>query len=147
LERVDGVDKKEGLQVRRETFEVHFRSEQPAFREVLNQITRSSHQFYIVTDLEVKNEKDKGPLRATDSPDASSPESVPAAGGGVEAASAVDGAAPKPWKPLKASAKGDGLKSIVGDELIEVSLRVDAVHLQEAKLSDGGAAKKGGKGR
>lgn len=146
-EGAEKAEKEEGSLVRRETFEIHFRSEQPAFREILNQIARSSQQFYVVTELEVKNEKDKGPLRATDAPDAPSAESVPPAVGGTEPAPTGDGTPSKLGKALKSPPKGDGLRSIVGDELIEVSLRVDAVHLQEGKQPDSGTAKKGGKGR
>ena len=143
VEKADAGGKEEGGLIRRETIEVYFRSEQPAFREVLNQIACSSKQFYVVTQLEVKNEKEKGPPRAEPPVEGE----AGAGDSGESAAGAVLGSAPKSGKAVKARSGDQEWRPIVGDELIEVSLRLDAVHLEEGKHPQGGAATKGGTGK
>jgi len=70
---------------------------------VLNQITSSPAQFYIIRTLYVRNEKDKGPPREK-AAEANPPANAPSA----------------PSQPANTS-----LNFIVGDEHIEISARVE----------------------
>jgi hypothetical protein len=82
-----------------------FASVPSAARKVLNQISSSNQQFYIIRILHVRNEKDKGPPREqTGQPAAATPQAIPA----------------------KAPANA-GLSFIVGNEHIETSVRIELV--------------------
>jgi hypothetical protein len=76
-----------------------------AARRVLNQVSTTEQQFYIIRTLHVLNEKDKGPPR--------------------DAAAA--GAMPTPSAPAPGAAPASALQFIVGNERIETSARVEMV--------------------
>lgn len=83
----------------RNIVDVTFKTAPSVARKVLNQITSSSAQFYIIQTLYVRNEKDKGPSRET-------------------AAAAVP--------PTALNAPGNAaLNFIVGNEHIEISARIE----------------------
>ena len=50
--------------VHKNTIEITFTAEQGRVRGALNAIVNSKKQFYIIRSLQIKNEKEKGPLRA-----------------------------------------------------------------------------------
>ena len=84
--------------------DITFKAAPGAARRVLNEITSSTGQFFIIRMLYVHNEKDKGPPRER----GASPTPPPAAAG-------------KPGQPAAASA----LNFIVGTEHIEVTATVE----------------------
>ncbi len=93
--------------VERNVVDLSFKASPSAARKVLNQITSSPAQFYIIRTLYVRNDKDKGPPRgktAEANPPANPPANEPAA----------------PSQPANAP-----LNFIVGDEHIEILARVE----------------------
>jgi len=90
--------------IQRNIVDVTFKAAPAAARKVLNEITSSNGQFFIIRTLYVHNEKDKGPARER----AASPTPTPVA----EAS---------PGKPGAAG----GLNFIVGNEHIEVSATIE----------------------
>ena len=90
--------------IQRNVIDVTFKAAPAAARKVLNEITSSTGQFFIIRTLYVHNEKDKGPPRER----AASPTPTPAA----EAS---------PGKPGIAG----GLNFIVGNEHVEVSATIE----------------------
>lgn len=84
-----------------------FTSSPSAARKVLNQITGTSQQFYIIRTLHVRNEHEKGPPREG------------AEAGGARNAFGVPASA----KPTPSGA----IKFIVGNEHIETSARIEMV--------------------
>jgi hypothetical protein len=88
--------------IKRNIVDVTFKAAPAAARKVLNEITSSSGQFFIIRTLYVHNEKDKGPPRER----AASPTPAPGATGPSQA-----GAGP--------------LNFIVGNEHIEVSATIE----------------------
>jgi hypothetical protein len=70
-------------------------------RKILNQIASSEQQFYIIRTLQVHNEQDKGPPRASTEPGGSAATAAPAA--------------------------GSAIKFIVGNEHIEIAARIEMV--------------------
>ena len=89
--------------VERNVVDLSFKASPEAARKVLNQITSSPAQFYIIRTLYVRNEKDKGPPREKTA-ETNAPANAPSA----------------PSQPANAS-----LNFIVGDEHIEISARVE----------------------
>jgi len=87
----------------RNVIDLSFKASPSAARKVLNQITSSPAQFYIIRTLYVRNEKDKGPPRGKTA-ETNPPANEPSA----------------PSQPANAS-----LNFIVGDEHIEISARVE----------------------
>jgi len=87
----------------RNVVDLSFKASPEAARKVLNQITSSPAQFYIIRTLYVRNEKDKGPPREKTA-ETNAPANAPSA----------------PSQPANAS-----LNFIVGDEHIEISARVE----------------------
>ncbi len=101
-------------------FEINFTGDQSAFRTVLNNIVATKVQFYIPRQIEVKNEKEKGPAVAL--PEATSPPPSPAA-----SSAPVDpklGAAPAsaPEKPV-----AESLKYFVGEEKVTVTIGLEII--------------------
>jgi hypothetical protein len=92
--------------VERNIVDVTFKAAPGAARKVLNEITASTRQFFIIRTLYVHNEKDKGPARER----GASPTPAPAAQGGVAPATAAG-----------------ALDFIVGNEHIEVSATIEMV--------------------
>jgi hypothetical protein len=88
----------------RNIVDLTFRAGPDAARKVLNEISSSNGQFYIIRTLYVRNEKDQGPPREK------STELTPA-----------PAASPIPNQPAPAGA----LSFIVGNEHIEVSARIE----------------------
>jgi hypothetical protein len=89
--------------IKRNVVEITFKAAPAAARKVLNQITSSTGQFFIIRTLYVHNEKDKGPPRER----AASPTPAPAA-------------APSPGQ-----SPAGALNFIVGNEHIEVSATIE----------------------
>jgi len=88
--------------IERNIIDVTFKSGPDAARKVLNEISSSNGQFYILRTLYVRNEKDQGPPRGAE------PTPAPAASPGAN-------------QPVPAGA----LNFIVGNEHIEVSARIE----------------------
>jgi hypothetical protein len=92
----------------RSPIDITFASTPSAARKVLNQISSSSQQFYIIRTLYVRNEKDKGPAREQ-------PAQAQAGAGAI--------ATPTPAKPPSNTA----ISFIVGNEHIETSARIELI--------------------
>ena len=92
--------------VQRNVVTLTFKATPAAARKVLNQITNSSGQFFIIRTLYVHNEKDKGPSRQRTSTPTETQQTAPAQPGA---------AAP--------------LNFIVGNEHIEVSATIEMLRL------------------
>src|SRR5262249_44874979 len=90
--------------IARNTVEVSFKAPPGAARKVLNEITNSTGQFFIIRTLYVHNEKDKGPPRERTGGSPTPPPS-PQASPGQQAAGA--------------------LSFIVGNEHVEVSATIE----------------------
>jgi hypothetical protein len=98
--------------VERRVVEATFVSSPAAARKVLNQITQTSQQFFIIRLLHIRNERDKGPLRDVGAEKVdvvTLPSSEPAGSAGA--------------KPHTTAA----LNFIVGNERIETSARIEMV--------------------
>jgi hypothetical protein len=118
--------------VKKHTFEVAFLSDQMNFLSVLNRIVSSSTQFYIPRLLQVKNEKEQGPARDGGVAAFAAPQNFggdapppPAAGGSTDAANAANAPVAKP------GAAEPARKYIVGEENLEVTLRLEIVDFAE----------------
>ena len=79
-------------------FEIQFVTDEKAFQTVLNELSKTDKQFFIIRPLEVKNQSDKSPKKNEK----------------VAAAAAAD-------------AKSDKLSYVLGAEKLNVTLRFDAV--------------------
>jgi hypothetical protein len=91
--------------IERNVVDVSFKAAPGAARRVLNEITNSSGQFFIIRTLYVHNEKDKGPPRergASPTPPAANPQASPGQSPGASA-----------------------LNFIVGNEHIEVTTTIE----------------------
>jgi hypothetical protein len=93
--------------IERNAVELAFVSAPGAARRVLNHVSTTDQQFYIIRTLHVLNEKDKGPARA-----------------GAGAASA---ATPPPGAPGAKPGANTALNFIVGNERITTSARIEMV--------------------
>jgi hypothetical protein len=89
--------------IERNVVEISFKAPPGAARKVLNEITNSAGQFFIIRTLYVHNEKDKGPTRERTG--APTPTPIPQASSGQQGAGA--------------------LNFIVGTEHIEVSATIE----------------------
>lgn len=92
----------------RSIVDLTFASAPSAARKVLNQISSSNQQFYIIRLLHVHNQKDKGPPREQP---------------GQQSQAATTPSQPTPGKP----ATNVALNFIVGNEHLETSIRVELV--------------------
>jgi len=114
-------------------FQVSFVSTQNAFRTAFNNIVSSKEQFFIPRLLEIRNEKDKGPLK-------SDPSSNPPPAG----ASAPTGSLPEaeqnvppgsqPPTPRDVGASKPELRYLVGEENIEVTLWLELVNFADGPV-------------
>ena len=91
--------------------DVTFVSNPAAARRVLNQVSTTRQQFYVIRTLHIMNEKDKGPAR----------DGAGAVGGSAATANAGTGAAAVPG----AAGSNAALTFIVGNERIQTSARVE----------------------
>ncbi|MCX6967124.1 MAG: Amuc_1100 family pilus-like protein [Verrucomicrobia bacterium] len=94
-------------------FEIQFSAEQRAFQSVLNELSKNTQQFFIITPVAIKNQSEKGPKKIAPAAAAEIAKSA------AEAAKAAPGdvAAPKTEK----------LRYVLGAEKLNVTLRLDAV--------------------
>ncbi len=125
-----GRGKGRGQLAAKAPFEVSFISTQSSFRAAFNNIVSSREQFFIPRSVQIRNEKDKGPLKV----DALSTAGFPA--GGTPGASRPEVALGSPAfaQPADqgaASASPTELRYIVGDEKIEVTLLLELVDFDE----------------
>ena len=107
--KIPGTSPAVGKLVERSTLEVSFTSTPAAARRVLNSVATADHQFFIVRLLQVRNEKEKGPVREL-APDPNTP-----------AAGAAAAATPPPGKAPAA------LNFIVGNEHIQTTAKIEIV--------------------
>ena len=85
-------------------FEIELVAEQKAVQGVLNDLSKTNKQFFIIQPLPIKNEVDKAPKKGGQ-------------GDKIAAAALAPGATPKPEK----------MKYVLGAEKLNVTLRFDAV--------------------
>src|SRR5436190_1977230 len=86
-----------------------------AGRKVINQITATSEQFFVIRAVQVKNQKDKGPARESSSATgAADVNQLPAVAAG----------------PTPAATPAGPLNFIVGNEHIDLSARVELVNFR-----------------
>ena len=90
--------------VDRTVVEFAFTGQPSASRKVINQISSTADQLFVIRALHVRNERDKGPAR-TPTADASAP----------------------PSAPIAKSAASPAIQFIVGNEKLETSARVELV--------------------
>jgi hypothetical protein len=95
----------------RNVVDLSFIAGQPAARKVLNQITSSTQQFYILRTVYVRNEKEKGPPRE---------------GAGSEPAATPASGLPAPSR----TPGGTALKFIVGNEHVQTSIRIEMLRFK-----------------
>ena len=88
--------------------DISFKATPSAARKVINEISASTGQFFIVRTLYVHNEKDKGPTRER-----------------AAAATPTPTALPSPEQQQGQPAAGPPLNFIVGNEHIEVSVTIE----------------------
>jgi hypothetical protein len=114
-------------------FETSFVCTQTAFRSALNRIVSSKEQFFIPRLVEIRNEKDKGPLKN----DPSSASGSTPAGGNV-ASSPEPALSTQPGAPLSPPVGGGAsqakLRYLVGEEKLEVTLSLELVDFAEAPM-------------
>ncbi len=91
-------------------FDLSFVIDQAKLRKFLNDITKAKQQFYIIRNIRVKNQVDKGPSRTE----------------GADSSSAAAAVPEMPGAPGTA-AKGPSLHFILGTEKVEVSTRIEIV--------------------
>ena len=100
--------------IERNVVDLTFTASPGALRRVLNQVTNSPQQFYIIRTLHVRNEKEKGPPR-----EQAAAQATPAPTPATPAAGAT-GAAGKPGANA-------ALTFIVGNEHVETTARIEMV--------------------
>jgi hypothetical protein len=114
-------------------FEVSFVCTQAAFRTAYNGIVSSKEQFFIPRLVEIRNEKDKGPLKADPSTaSGSTPAEVPAASSPESAVKAQPGAQLPPQ--VVGGVAQSELRYLVGEEKLEVKLSLELVDFAEAPV-------------
>jgi hypothetical protein len=118
--------------VKKHTFEIAFVSDQMNFLSVLNRIVSSGTQFFIPRLLQVKNEKEQGPAREGSGAAGAAPQAFGDAAAPIAAAATgapgdvASGAGARP-----AAAAEPARKYIVGEEALEVTLRLEIVDFAE----------------
>jgi hypothetical protein len=114
-------------------FEVSFVCTQAAFRAAFNRIVSSKEQFCIPRLVEIRNEKDKGPLKAPpSSASGATPAGAPAASSPEPAVNAQAGAQISPQ--AAGGVSQTELRYLVGDEKLEVTLALELVDFAEAPV-------------
>ena len=84
-------------------FEIQFVAEQKAFQMILNDLSKTEKQFFIVRPLLIKNQSEKAPKK--NDPNADRTSEITSAGG----------------------AKADKMRYVLGAEKVNVTLRIDSV--------------------
>jgi len=141
-------DKSDKNLLARYPFEINFTIDQVGFQTVLNRIVSNKTQFFIPRVLQVRNEKTAGPERidpalgaaaSPTAPAAPPPTDAAVAGGApaapdAAAASATPAATAAPGTaaaPAAPGAPAGPLKYIVGEERLEVTMRLELVDFAE----------------
>ncbi len=119
---------KAAAQVAKHPFEIIFLAPKGAFQIILNDVATNKTQFMIPRQIIAHNEKDKGPTR-DEAGQASTPPSG-AAAAPAQAQPAHPAAAPAISKPADTTPT-----FIVGEERVEVTMRVEVVDFQNSKAS------------
>ncbi len=125
-------DKRSKELIARHPFEIGFTADHASFHSVLNAIVSSKTQFYIPRLIDVKNEKDKGPVRGETAltPDVAPPPPPSGTGSPPPTAPAPPGAGARlPGAPPVApgAAPLPQISFIVGDEKVDVGMRIEIV--------------------
>lgn len=97
------------------TVELTIAASPSAGRKVINQITGTNEQFFVIRAVQVKNQKDKGPARET---------TAPAGAAVVNPLPAITAA------PTPAATPTGPLNFIVGNEHIDLSAKVELVNFR-----------------
>lgn len=116
--------------------DLSFTADQNAFRQFFNTVVGNEKQFFIVRRVDVKNQARTGPPKAD--PNAAAAAAAPA----DQAAPAATPGAPAAPAPAAATPAAAALKYIVGEEKLDVAMRIDIVDFAEPGEATG---KSGGK--
>jgi hypothetical protein len=114
-------------------FEVSFVSTQNAFRTAFNSIVSSKQQFFIPRLVEIRNEKDKGPLKSDSSSNPPAPAAAANPGSLPEPAPNVPAGSQPATQGLTAPAVSE-LRYLVGEEKIEVTLWLELVNFADGPV-------------
>jgi hypothetical protein len=114
-------------------FEVSFVSTQNAFRTAFNNIVSSKEQFFIPRLVEIRNEKDKGPLKSDSSSNPLPPAASAPPGSLPEPASNAPTGS-QPATHADAGASQPELRYLVGEEKIEVTLWLELVNFADGPV-------------
>lgn len=128
-----GRNDNENALVSRHPIDIKFTAEQPAFRNFLNKIVASQTQFFIPRNIEIGNTAKAGPQRGETASVAVPTEPVVASPpADANAPAPPVGAPPSLAVPGGASAlPTEAYKFIVGDEKVNVTLRLDLIDFTE----------------
>jgi hypothetical protein len=107
--------------VARRHFDVSFVAVERNFRSFVNGLVASKQQFFIPKSVIVKNEKEQGPPKAV----AAAP--APFVPPPVDPNAPADPNAPPAAAPAAPTAPVENIKFIVGDEKLQVAMRIDVV--------------------
>ena len=124
--------------IARHPIEIGFTTDHSSFQNILNSIASSKTQFYIPRLIEVKNEKEKGPPRGETAFGAATPPAPDAAAAAPPtAAGARPGAAGAPGAPAAPATPAlPQITFIVGDEKIDVGMRIDIVDFADIAVAE-----------
>jgi hypothetical protein len=120
--------------VQRYPFEITFAGKELAFRTFINGLITSKEQFYIPISVVVKNEQPEGPPKVLTAalaplvPDPVAPAAPPAVDPGTGAPTGPDIVASS---PNVGSAAAQALKFVVGEENLQVTMRIEVVDFAE----------------
>lgn len=123
--------------VQRYPFEIAFEGKESTFRTFINGLVSSKEQFYIPASVVVNNEKQEGPPKAlaaefspAPAPIAATPTTPPAVDPGTNtpAAAATEVVVAQPAGGAPAA---EGLAFIVGEEKLQVTMRIEVVDFTE----------------
>jgi hypothetical protein len=147
----------------KQPFEIVFTSEQATLQNVLNAITATKNQFYIVRTIVVKNEKPTPPTReqagapaegaappaepapapaATPAPAPAAPAATPAAPAAPADPNAPPAPAPAPAAPPPSEATTGAILAVVGEEKVETTLLIEIAEFADLPDKDAKAKKK-----
>jgi hypothetical protein len=133
--------------VTKQPIELAFVAEQPSVPRLLNGLTSTKKQFFIIRLLQIRNQAEKGPPRAgatpegTPAPEAApaAPATEPAAPGAPPAAPAAPAEAAPPAAPATVPAPAavgePRSKYVLGTEKVIVTMRVEIVDFPRAEAT------------